>query len=126
MRTLSIAFVAFVGLQHFAFLVLEMFLWTHPIGLEVFGLSPEFAKDSAALAANQGLYNGFLSAGLLWSLKTSHDAFGKRVFFLSCVIVAGVFGAATASPSILFVQALPAAAALGLVIFADRDARAAV
>lgn len=122
MKFLATGLVAFVAMQHLGFLILEMFLWTHPIGLETFGLTPEFARESTALAANQGLYNGFLSAGLLWSLKTGNDAFGKKIFFLGCVIVAGIFGAATASRSILFIQALPAAAALVSVMLANRSA----
>jgi putative membrane protein len=120
MRVLATGLVAFVAIQHFGFLILEMFLWTHPIGLETFGLTLKFAEDSAALAANQGLYTGFLTAGLLWSLTTANDAVGKKVFFLGCVIVAGIFGAATASQSILFIQALPAALALAAVILANR------
>jgi len=122
-KRLATGLVAFVAIQHFGFLILEMFLWTHPIGMATFGLTPEFARDTAVLAANQGLYNGFLSAGLFWSLTTAHDAYRKKVFFLGCVIVAGFFGAATASQSILFVQALPAAAALVAVIFENQNSR---
>lgn len=107
--------VAFVAAEHFGFLILEMFLWTKPIGRRIFGLSPELAQASAALAANQGLYNGFLCAGLIWGLMA-----GRAVesFFLICVIVAGVFGAVTAKRSILWVQAAPAAVALFLVLSA--------
>lgn len=108
--------VALVALLHLGFLVLEMFLWTRPIGLKIFGQRREAAEASRVLAANQGLYNGFLAAGLLWGLATG--AVDVQVFFLGCVIVAGVFGAATASRAILFVQALPAAVALGLVLLA--------
>lgn len=104
--------VAFVALQHFGFLVLEMFLWDTPVGHQVFGLTPEFARESTVLAANQGLYNGFLAAGLVWSFFRSRDAVAVRIFFLSCVVVAGVFGGLTASPSIFLVQAAPAALAL--------------
>jgi putative membrane protein len=88
--------------------------------MRVFELEPEFARASAPLAANQGLYNGFLAAGLVWSLVTAEPAFAfaLRVFFLACVVVAGVFGAFTAKRTILFVQAMPAAAALALVVFA--------
>jgi putative membrane protein len=111
--------VAFVAIEHLYILVLEMFLWTRPAGLRTFGLTPEFAEQSAALAANQGLYNGFLAAGLIWSLVRKQDGFPIRVFFLGCVIVAGIFGAVTAKPSILFVQAVPAIAAL-LVSFLAR------
>jgi putative membrane protein len=112
--------VVIVAVQHLGFLVLEMFLWTTPLGMRIFGLTPELAEGSAALAANQGLYNGFLSAGLLWSLTRWRDASSLQVFFLGCVIVAGVFGALTAKPSILFVQAAPALLALALVVAARR------
>ena len=112
--------IGVVALQHFAFLVLEMFYWTKPIGMRVFGLTPEFAQQSAVLAANQGLYNGFLAAGLIWSLLRKEGAFGTKVFFLSCVIIAGVFGAATAKPTILFVQAAPALVALAFVMYENR------
>ena len=108
--------VAFVALEHLAFLVLEMFLWNTPVGMRVFGLEPAFAEASASLAANQGLYNGFLAAGLVWSLVRRGDRFALQVFFLSCVVVAGVFGAVTAKGSILLVQAAPALVALGLVL----------
>ena len=107
--------VLFVALQHLGFLWLEMFLWTSPVGLRTFGLTPEQAASSAALAANQGLYNGFLAAGLIWGVVARQSGTPIKVFFLSCVIVAGVFGAATAKGSILFVQAVPAAIALWLV-----------
>lgn len=103
-----------VALLHVYILILEMFLWTKPMGLEAFGMTPQVAADSAVLAANQGLYNGFLAAGLFWGVFAN-----KRdvvIFFLSCVIVAGVYGGATAKPSILFIQALPAAIALGLTL----------
>ena len=106
--------VGFVALQHLAFLVLEMFLWTRPIGRKVFALTPEQAASSAVLAMNQGLYNGFLAAGLAWGLYTGSTA--TQQFFLGCVIVAGVFGAVTVKPTILFVQALPAAIALAAVM----------
>jgi putative membrane protein len=96
-----------------------MFLWTTPFGLRTFNLTPEVAASSAVLAANQGLYNGFLAAGLLWGLTAKESATTIKVFFLSCVIVAGLFGAATAKISILFVQALPAALAL-LAVLASR------
>jgi putative membrane protein len=103
---------ALVALLHLWFLVLEMFLWTAPIGRRTFGLTPEFAQRTRALAANQGLYNGFLAAGLAWGLWLGAEGFPIRTFFLGCVVVAGVFGAATASRRILFVQALPAALAM--------------
>lgn len=106
----------FVALQHVAFLVLEMFLWTRPAGMKVFRTTPEFAKQSAALAANQGLYNGFLAAGLLWGAfhPAPDQALEIRVFFLACVVVAGIFGAATVSRRIFWIQACPAI--LGLAV----------
>ena len=107
------ALVLLVAIEHLWFLVLEMFLWTKPPGLRTFRQSPEQARASAALAANQGLYNGFLSAGLLWGLAAPVElGFPVKIFFLTCVVVAGVFGAATVSRRILVVQALPAAVAL--------------
>jgi len=109
--------VALVAALHVYFLVLEMFLWTRPLGLKTFGNSLEKANDSAVLAANQGLYNGFLAAGLVWGLVASVPAFAFeiKVFFLLCVIVAGVYGAVTVSRRILLVQAAPAAIALILL-----------
>ena len=109
---------ALVGLLHLYFLVLEMFFWTKPLGRKAFGLDADFAERSKALAANQGLYNGFLVAGLVYGLMLGAAGAGKPwlVFFLGCVVVAGVFGAATASRKILFVQALPGAVALALVL----------
>ncbi|MGU9979845.1 DUF1304 domain-containing protein [Phreatobacter sp. HK31-P] len=115
------ALVALVALLHVGFLVIEMFFWNTPFGQRSFNLTPDFAAQSAVLAANQGLYNGFLAAGLIWSLVAPKSlAFPLKVFFLGCVIVAGLFGAATAKASILFVQALPAALALAAV-FVTRD-----
>jgi putative membrane protein len=113
MSLLANVLVGFVALLHLLFLVLEMFLWTKPFGRRTFGLTQEIADASANLAANQGLYNGFLVAGLVWGLVA--NAFDVKVFFLVCVIVAGVFGAFTAKRSILFVQALPGALALAAV-----------
>ena len=109
--------VALVAILHFYFLVLEMFLWQKPIGLKTFRNTPEKAAETAVLAANQGLYNGFLAAGLVWGLWHSAPAFGFQIkaFFLLCVIVAGVYGAATVSRRILYVQAAPAALALILL-----------
>ena len=109
--------VALVAILHVYFLVLEMFLWTRPLGLKTFRNSPEKAADSRVLAANQGLYNGFLAAGLAWGLIQGVPAFALqiKVFFLLCVIVAGVYGAATVSRRILYVQAAPAAFALVLL-----------
>ena len=108
--------VLIVALLHGAFLVLEMFLWSKPVGHRVFGLPPDVMAASAPLAANQGLYNGFLAAGLLWGLFLGPAGFGIEVFFLVCVIVAGLFGAVTAKLSILWLQALPGAIALALVL----------
>ena len=108
--------VALVALLHLYFLVLEMFFWEKPLGLRVFALTPEFAKASRALAANQGLYNGFLVAGLVWGLSLGAAGTSVKVFFLGCVVVAGVFGALTANRRILWVQALPGAVALALVL----------
>ena len=110
--------VGLVAALHFGFLVLEMFLWTRPVGQRVFGLPRDVMASSAALAANQGLYNGFLAAGLVWGLLAGPAGFAPKVFFLSCVVVAGVYGAATARRSILWVQGLPGALALLLVLVA--------
>jgi putative membrane protein len=109
--------VALVAALHVYFLILEMFLWTKPLGLKTFRNSLEKATDSAVLAANQGLYNGFLAAGLVWGLVQSSPgfAFQTKMFFLLCVIVAGVYGAVTVSRRILWVQAAPAAIALILL-----------
>lgn len=109
--------VALVAMLHVYFLILEMFLWTKPLGLKTFGNSQERADAMAVLAANQGLYNGFLAAGLFWGLFQPQPAmaFQIKVFFLLCVIIAGAYGAYSVSRRILFVQALPAALALILV-----------
>jgi putative membrane protein len=108
--------VGLVALLHVYFLVLEMFLWDKPKGMKTFGLTPEKAAMTKSLAMNQGLYNGFLAAGLAWGIWA--DLFQVKVFFLGCVIIAGIFGAATASRKILWVQAVPGALALGLVLAA--------
>jgi putative membrane protein len=110
--------VALVALLHLYFLVLEMFLWDKPFGMRIFRITPEFAKATKALAANQGLYNGFLAAGLAWGLVLGTAGDPIKIFFLLCVIVAGVVGAATVNLRILWVQALPAAIALTLVVAA--------
>jgi len=110
--------VALVALLHVGFLVLEMFLWNTPTGHRLFAMTPEVAASSAVLAMNQGLYNGFLAAGLAWGLV--RDRRDVKLFFLGCVIVAGIFGAVTAKPSIFFTQALPAIAALALVLLSAR------
>jgi len=116
-RTAAAVLVLFVAAFHLYALVLEMFLWKTPLGRKTFGSTPEFAEASATLAANQGLYNGFLAAGLCWGLGGYGVVAGRPIltFFLACVIVAGVFGAVTANWRILLAQALPAAIALGLV-----------
>jgi len=105
--------VGLVALLHAYFLVLEMFLWDTPRGMRTFHTTPEYAAASKTLAANQGLYNGFLAAGLIWGLFEGNPI---KIFFLACVIVAGVFGAATVNLKILWVQAVPAALALALVL----------
>ena len=117
MSTVANIVVVVVALLHLYFLVLEMFLWEKPTGLRVFGHTPEVAAASKVLAANQGLYNGFLAAGLFWGLSLGQSGNGIKIFFLLCVSVAGLFGAATASRKILFVQAIPAAIGLILVLF---------
>jgi putative membrane protein len=114
MRVVADVLVAVVAALHAYFLVLEMFLWDTPTGRRVFGLDPEFATASKALAANQGLYNGFLAAGLVWGLIV--DRTDVKLFFLACVIVAGAYGAVTVNRRIFFVQALPALVAFVLVL----------
>src|SRR5436309_14369693 len=113
---LASVLVTLVALIHVYFLLLEMVMWDRPFGRRVFGTTPEFAAASKALAANQGLYNGFLAAGLFWGLALGAAGRAITIFFLACVIVAGAFGAATANRKILFVQALPAAVALALAL----------
>src|SRR6187431_2920001 len=112
MRLLAQLLVALVAVLHAYFLVLEMFLWTKPAGRRAFGTSQEQAEQSKVLAMNQGLYNGFLAAGLVWGLTLGAAGRNVVIFFLVCVIAAGVFGAATASRKILWVQALPGTLAL--------------
>ncbi len=121
MRIIANVLIGLVTLSHLGFLVLEMFLWDHPVGRKVFSLTPDLSARTSALAANQGLYNGFLAAGLVWALWSGRR--DLRIFFLGCVIVAGVFGGLTAKTSILFVQALPAAIALGVSLLASAPAR---
>ncbi len=113
MSLLASFIVALVALLHTWFLVLEMFLWTRPIGLKTFRMTLAEAESSRVLAANQGLYNGFLVAGLIWGLCLGAEGLAVQVFFLSCVVVAGVYGAITVGRKILYVQAMPAA--LGLL-----------
>jgi putative membrane protein len=110
--------VAAIALLHVYILVLEMFLWEKPAGLRAFGQTPESARATKVLAANQGLYNGFLAAGLFWGLLLGPAGAPVKLFFLACVLVAGLYGAATASRKILFVQAVPAAIAIALVLAA--------
>ena len=116
MNAVAAALTGLVALSHLGFLVLEMFFWDHPVGRRIFAMTPEVSASSAVLARNQGLYNGFLAAGLVWGL-----AAGRRdvtVFFLACVVIAGIFGGLTAKTTIIFTQALPAALALVFVFLA--------
>jgi putative membrane protein len=113
MEMVASIMIAFVALEHIGFLVLEMFLWDKPYGLRTFRMTPEQAAHSKVLAANQGLYNGFLAAGLIYGLATGSLEF--KLFFLVCVVVAGVYGGLTAKKSILVMQALPAGIALALL-----------
>ena len=108
--------VGLIALLHVYILVLEMFLWETPRGLRAFGQTPEAARASKVLAANQGLYNGFLAAGLVWGLMLGQGGTGVKLFFLACVVIAGLYGGATASRKIFFVQAMPAAVGLALVL----------
>jgi putative membrane protein len=116
MSAMANVVVGLVALVHVYILVLEMFLWETPTGLRVFGQTKEAAAASKVLAANQGLYNGFLAAGLIWGLSLGADGTNVKVFFLVCVLIVGVYGALTASRRILFVQAIPAAIGLALVL----------
>jgi putative membrane protein len=115
MHVLTVVAVALVAVLHLWFLVLEMFLWRRPLGRRVFGSDAEFAARSATLAASQGLYNGFLAAGLLWGLWLGSGGVQILLFFLVCVVTAGVFGGVTVNRRILLVQALPGVVALLLV-----------
>jgi putative membrane protein len=110
MKALQKVLIAIMALQHIGFMVLEMFFWNTPIGHKVFKLPPDIMAGSVGLAANQGLYNGFLAAGLIWSLLHKDKKFTYQLqgFFTICIIIAGIFGAITAKPSIFFVQAMPA------------------
>jgi len=110
--------VGVVALLHVYFLLLEMFLWDKPTGLRAFGQTLEAAKASEVLAANQGLYNGFLAAGLVWGLILGPSGTNVKLFFLGCVLIAGLYGAVTANRKILFVQALPAAVGIALLLLA--------
>ncbi len=119
MRLLATIFTFIVAVSHVGILVLEMFFWNHPIGQKIFLMTPEVAASSEVLAMNQGLYNGFLAAGLFWGLWVKR--FDIKVFFLCCVVVAGIFGGITAKTSILFTQGLPALIALVLVLMSPRN-----
>ena len=113
MKFLQIFLIALVAFEHIYFMILEMFLWTKPKGLKVFGNTKEKAEDSKVLAANQGLYNGFLAAGLIWAILDKNHGTQMAIFFLSCVIVAGIYGAySTKKTKLFYVQALPAVLAL--------------
>lgn len=116
MSTVANVVVGLIAVLHIYFLILEMFLWDKPAGLRAFGQTREAAAASKVLAANQGLYNGFLAAGLIWGLSLGEAGTSVKVFFLTCVLIAGLFGAATASRKILFIQAIPAALGLALVL----------
>jgi putative membrane protein len=120
MNLLANIFTFLVAISHVGILILEMFFWNHPIGQKIFSMTPEVAESSSVLAMNQGLYNGFLAVGLFWGLFKSR--FDIKIFFLSCVIVAGIFGGVTAKTSILFTQGLPALLAIILVLAASRNA----
>ncbi len=111
-------FVALIALLHVYILVLEMFLWATPRGRRAFGTTQEFAEQSKVLAANQGLYNGFLAAGLVWGLTLGPAGYSVKLFFLGCVFVAGLYGGFTATRKILFIQAIPAAIAICFVLLA--------
>lgn len=119
MKLLAKLAALFVAIEHIGILALEMFFWDHEVGRKVFNMTPEQSAETAVLAANQGLYNGFLAVGLLWGI------FAKKrdviIFFLGCVIVAGLYGSATAKFSILYTQAVPAAIALGLTLLAKKN-----
>ena len=120
MRMIALLLTAFVALSHIGIMVLEMFYWNHPVGRQIFDMTPEVSASSAVLAANQGLYNGFLAAGLIWGLVTGRR--DVKVFFLACVVAAGVYGGLTAKDSILYTQGLPALLAL-LAVLSARPAR---
>ncbi|HMS41081.1 MAG TPA: DUF1304 domain-containing protein [Pyrinomonadaceae bacterium] len=120
MKTIANILTALVALIHFGILILEMFFWNHEVGRKIFNMTPEFSQASAVLAANQGLYNGFLAVGLIWGLISGKSEI--KLFFLACIVVAGIFGGLTAKTSIIFTQALPAFIALVFVFLAERTA----
>ena len=117
MEILGNLLVGIVAILHALFLVLEMLLWTKPLGRKIFHLSEQKARDTAVMAANQGLYNGFLSAGLIWGMLASHTSRDILFFFLICVIIAGVYGAITANRIIFWIQAFPALLALSVILY---------
>lgn len=121
MRFLSHLLVLLVAMVHGWIMILEMILWNHPVGQRIFDMTPEFSAASAVLAANQGLYNGFLAVGLLWGLFAGRR--DVKVFFLACIVIAGVYGGLTAKMTIVYVQALPALVALLLVAFVRAPTR---
>jgi putative membrane protein len=118
LKLITNALIVLVATLHVGFLVLEMFFWDHPVGRRIFAMTPEESASSAVLAMNQGLYNGFLAAGLVWGLAAGRR--DVKIFFLACVVVAGVFGGITAKPTIFLTQGLPALVALGLVLSGSR------
>lgn len=115
MATVSTALILIIIVLHMYFLILEMFLWDSPFGRKTFSMSTEFAKRTKSLAANQGLYNGFLAMGLMWSILPGDNSDSLKIFFLSCILIAGLFGGLTVNKKILWIQALPAAIALALL-----------
>lgn len=120
MNLLANTLIFLVAISHIGILILEMFFWNHPIGQKIFSMTPEVAASSSVLAMNQGLYNGFLAAGLFWGLlKKRLDI---KVFFLCCIVIAGIFGGITAKTSFLFTQGLPALLAFILVLASSRNA----
>lgn len=118
MQIIATTATVLIALMHIYIMILEMFLWNTPKGRKTFGLTPEFAAASRVLAANQGLYNGFLAAGLIWGVLLGPAGHGIKAFFLACVVIAGLYGGISSSKKILFVQGLPGAIALALVLVA--------
>lgn len=122
MKTASTVLVALIALEHFGIMILEMFFWDHPVGQRIFGMTPEVSRTTSVLAMNQGLYNGFLAVGLIWGLVAGRR--DVKIFFLICIVAAGLLGGLTAKTSILLTQGLPAFIALILVLLSSRyDAR---
>ncbi len=121
MKLIANIFTFLVTIMHVGIMVLEMFFWNHPVGQKIFAMTPEVAASSEVLAMNQGLYNGFLAAGLIWGLMSKRTDI--KVFFLACVVIAGIFGGITAKTSILFTQGLPALIALILVLMSSRGSK---